>query len=87
MTITNPPVDSPPPGGDLAPGGHGGADNRGHKATIGPNGEAVGSGASAGGGGGPEDLDADPQSGGGAVKQKHGDRPDRGGDAAQHGSA
>ena len=40
------------------------AKNRGHRPSIGPSGEAEGSGAGAGMGGAPEEIDGDEQSGG-----------------------
>lgn len=60
--------------------------NRGAPAGAG-DGAAKGSGAGAGGGGSPEDLDDDPQGGGGSFTQRTAtDRPDKGGDAPKHGS-
>lgn len=43
-----------------------GAAERGHPASVRPDGEVHGSGAGAGGGGTPEDIDSDSASGGGA---------------------
>ena len=82
--------DEPHPAVEEAPdpgGAQRGADNRGRRAAVRPNGEVVGSGASAGGKGGPEDFDSDPQAGGGTFVVKHeDDKPDKGGDASQHNS-
>jgi hypothetical protein len=40
-----------------------GAAERGHRASVRPDGEVHGSGAGAGGGGTPEDFDSDPAAG------------------------
>jgi hypothetical protein len=65
-----------------------GADNRGRQASYEGSGGVSGSGAGAGGGGGPEEYDSDPQGGGGkmAMPASSAPKPDRGGDAPQHGS-
>lgn len=60
--------------------------NRGKLPPAQLSGAVTGSGAGAGGGGGPEDYDGDPENGGGKVALPHGDRPNRGADASEHGS-
>ena len=63
-----------------------GAKNRGQRAHIGANGEAMGSGAGAGGGA-AEDFDSDAQAGSGSADMPHAEkRPDSGADAPSHGS-
>jgi hypothetical protein len=85
------PADEPPLQPDQPPaprltGEERGRDNRGRVAAITEAGEVIGSGAGAGGKGGPEDFDTDPQAGGGTYLLRHPEKPDRGGDASQHGS-
>lgn len=59
-----------------------GAAERGHRATVRPNGEVHGSGAGDGGGGTPEDFDWDAASGGkGDLEPRNPPPPGKGGDA------
>ena len=63
------------------------AAERGHRATVRPDGEVHGSGAGAGGGGTPEDYDSDPMSGAEGDLQPRRPAPAReGGDAPVHNS-
>ena len=65
-----------------------GASNRGRRAWVGENGEAMGSGSGAGGGGGPEDFDADSSGGGGGdLTPSENERATEGGDPPGGGSA
>jgi len=64
-----------------------GADNRGKRATITPDGNVHGSGSGTGGGGAPEDFDSDSASGaGGDIEPRSPPKPGTGADAPSHGS-
>jgi len=64
-----------------------GTAERGHRASVHPNGEVHGSGAGAGGGGTPEDFDWDPAAGAeGDLEPRRPPPANRGGDAPTHNS-
>ena len=64
-----------------------GAAERGHRASVHPDGEVHGSGAGAGGGGTPEDFDSDPVAGDeGDLEPRRPAPAGTGGDAPTHNS-
>lgn len=71
---------------DTDPKGDPGAAERGHRASVHPDGEVHGSGAGAGGGGTPEDFDSDPAAGDeGDLEPRRPPPAGTGADAPSHG--